>query len=73
VQQPFFASGGARQGDDRSRRHEHLYGHSPLAQALDTLLALHSVQHGKAARLSCLCATADNKRTAVIEIREPRP
>jgi 3-oxoacyl-[acyl-carrier-protein] synthase II len=67
-----FASGKAVQGENGYKRHDHLYGHSPLAHALDTLLALHEVRQKTTARIDCLCASPDNKRTAVIEIRGPQ-
>jgi hypothetical protein len=66
---PIFISGSVQHGEDASRRHEHLYGHSPLAQALDTLLALREIQHGRATRLDCLCTAASSKRMAVIEVQ----
>jgi hypothetical protein len=69
VRHPLFVSGSARQGEGESHCHERFYGHGPLAQALDTLLALHVVQNGKATQIDCLCTTAGNKRTAVIEVR----
>jgi hypothetical protein len=50
-------------------RAAHLHDHGPLAQALDALLALRSVQEGAARQLDCLCAAADGKRAAVLEIR----
>jgi len=55
--------------EDSSRRHERLYGHSPLAQALDTLLALHAVRNGETMRADCLCVAAAGAPAAVIEIR----
>jgi hypothetical protein len=66
---PAFISGNTRENEDQARRHDHLYGHGPLAQALDTLLALHAVQQGSATQLECLCTTAGSERTAVLEIR----
>ncbi|MDR2695353.1 MAG: beta-ketoacyl synthase chain length factor [Deltaproteobacteria bacterium] len=73
VLRPLFASGCARHGEDASCRHEHLYGHGPLAQALDTLLALHAVRNGTAAQAGCLCVAANGARTALIEIRGAQP
>jgi hypothetical protein len=69
---PAFVSGSAQNGGEKSCRHEHLYGHSPLAHALDTLLALHAVQHGTATHIDCLCTAAGSRRTALIEVRSPR-
>jgi hypothetical protein len=64
-----FVSGSIRKSEDQSRRHDHLYGHGPLAQALDALLALRSVQEGTARQLDCLCTAAGSGRTAILEIR----
>jgi len=69
---PLFVSGSPQPGEDASRRHEGLYGHSPLSQALDTLLALHAVQNGKTTRADCLCTAATGKIAAVIELRGAR-
>ena len=73
VLHPLFVSGCARSGEDGSRRHERLYGHGPLAQALDTLLALHAVLNETAARAGCLCRAAGGEHTALIEIRSAQP
>ena len=70
---PVFASGSAQDGGGAFFSHEQLYGHSPLAQALDTLLALHAVRQGTAARIDCLCAAQARRRAAVIEVRGPQP
>jgi hypothetical protein len=70
---PVFASGSVRDGEDSFLRHEHLYGYSPLSQALDALLALHAVRHGTTARVDCLCTAAGSGRAAVLEIRGTQP
>ena len=70
---PVFASGCARDGEDTFLRHEYIYGHSPLSQALDALLALHAVRNGTAARIDCLCTAAGSGRAAVLEIRGAQP
>ena len=49
--------------------HEHLYGHGPLGQALDVMLALNLTQTGKADGINCVCAAAVSGRQAVIEVR----
>ena len=49
--------------------HEHLYGHGPLAQALDVMLALNLAQTAKAEVVNCVCAAAVSGRQAVIEVR----
>jgi len=69
---PLFLSGRAQADEDASRRHEYLYGHGPLAHALDTLLALHSLRKGTIRQADCLCTSANNERMAVIEIRSPQ-
>jgi hypothetical protein len=66
---PLFVSGSPQPDEDPSRRHEHRYGHGPLAQALDALLALHAVRTGSATQLDCLCTAAGSKRAALLEIR----
>jgi len=68
---PAFVSGSARADEDAACRHEHLYGYGPLAQALDTLLALHTVQQGQTTQLDCLCIASDSERAAVLELRGP--
>jgi hypothetical protein len=70
---PIFASGSVCDGEDTYLRHEHLYGYSPLSQALDVLLALHAVRNGTATRIDCLCAAAGSGRAAVLEIRGAQP
>jgi hypothetical protein len=70
---PVFASGSERDGEATFRRHEHLYGYSPLSQALDALLALHAVRNGTATRVDCLCTAAGSGRAAVLEIRGTQP
>lgn len=49
--------------------HEHLYGHGPLSQALDVMLALNLAQTAKAEVVNCVCAAAVSGRQAVIEVR----
>ena len=70
---PAFVSGSPLNEEDLACRHEHLYGYSPLAQALDTLLALHAVQHGISTQLDCLCTAAGSTCVATMEIRGSQP
>ena len=51
------------------KNHEHLYGHGPLAQALDVLLALNMAQTAKTDVINCVCAAAVSGRQAIIEVR----
>ena len=67
---PAFISGSTRPGEDETRRHEHLYGHGPLAHALDALLALHAVRTEPERRLECLCTAGEH--AAILEIRGVR-
>ena len=64
---PVFASGAAS-GPDWTN-HEHLYGHGPLAQALDVMLALNLAQTARAEAVNCVCAAAASGRRALIEVR----
>ena len=68
---PVFASG-ATCGPDSGAdwiNNEPLYGHGPLAQALDVMLALNMVQTAKANAVNCVCAAAASGRQALIEVR----
>ena len=62
-----FASGAA--SGPGWENHEHLYGHGPLAQALDVLLALNMPQTAKTEAVNCVCAAAASGRQALIEVR----
>ena len=71
VDGPVFDSGaasGAVSGLNRMNN-ESLYGHGPLAQALDVMLALNTVQTAKANVVNCVCAAAASGRQALIEVR----
>ncbi len=57
---------GAAQG--QGVRHRALYGHTPLAQALDCLLALDDIAGGAAAGRTCLCADQAHGRYAGIHL-----
>jgi hypothetical protein len=70
---PVCVPGSAPKGEDGFCCHEQLYGHGPLAQALDTFLTLRAVQDGTAAQADCLCVTTSRERTAIIEIRGAHP
>lgn len=64
---PVFASGAA--SAPGWKNNEHLYGHGPLAQALDVLLALNMAQTARAQIVNCVCAAAVSGRQAIIEVR----
>jgi len=64
---PVFASGVA--SGPGWANHEHLYGHGPLAQALDVMLALNMPQTDRAEAVNCVCAAAASGRQALIEVR----
>lgn len=64
---PVFASGAA--SGPGWANHEHLYGHGPLAHALDVMLALNLPQTAKAETVNCVCAAAASGRQALIEVR----
>ena len=64
---PVFASGAA--SGPGWVTHEHLYGHGPLAQALDVMLALNMPQTARAEAVNCVCAAAASGRQALIEVR----
>ncbi|WP_291444652.1 beta-ketoacyl synthase chain length factor [Desulfovibrio sp.] len=64
---PVFASGAA--SGPGWVNHEHLYGHGPLAQALDVMLALNMPQTARAEAVNCVCAAAASGRQALIEVR----
>ena len=68
---PVFASGSATGPGTGAvwTNHEHLYGHGPLAQALDVMLALNLAQTAKAEVVNSVCAAAVSGRQAVIEVR----
>ena len=63
----FFLSGDAAPGHGVTN--ETLYGHGPLAQALDSLLALELVGKGPDRSVNCLCRASSSKREALIEVR----
>ncbi|MTJ92609.1 MAG: hypothetical protein F8N36_07055 [Desulfovibrio sp.] len=72
---PVFASGtaagpasGTASGPDWINN-EYLYGHGPLAQALDVMLALNMAQTARAKVVNCVCAAAVSGRQAIIEVR----
>ena len=67
VDGPVFASGAASGLDWINN--EPLYGHGPLAQALDVMLALNTVQTARANVVNCVCAAAASGRQALIEVR----
>ena len=64
---PVFASGAA--SGPGWVNHEHLYGHGPLAQALDVMLALNLPQTDRAEVVNCVCTAAASGRQALIEVR----
>lgn len=64
---PVFASGAA--SGPGWTNHEYLYGHGPLAQALDVMLALNMPQTARAEAVNCVCAAAASGRQALIEVR----
>lgn len=64
---PVFASGAA--SGPGWVTHEHLYGHGPLAHALDVMLALNMPQTDRAEAVNCVCAAAASGRQALIEVR----
>ncbi|UIA99428.1 beta-ketoacyl synthase chain length factor [Desulfovibrio desulfuricans] len=64
---PVFASGAASRPGWTN--HEYLYGHGPLAQALDVMLALNMPQTARAEAVNCVCAAAASGRQALIEVR----
>ena len=64
---PVFASGAA--SGPGWVNHEHLYGHGPLAHALDVMLALNMPQTPMAEAVNCVCAAAASGRQALIEVR----
>ena len=64
---PVFASGAA--SGPGWANHEHLYGHGPLAHALDVLLALNMPQTPRAEAVNCVSAAAASGRQALIEVR----
>ena len=72
---PVFASGSAvgPASGTASRldwiNNEYLYGHGPLAQALDVMLALNMAQTARAKVVNCVCAAAVSGRQAIIEVR----
>ena len=51
------------------KNNANLYGHGPLAQALDVLLALELTQRDKTEIVNCVCTAATSGRQAVIEVR----
>ena len=72
---PVFASGAASGSASEAAfglnwiNNEPLYGHGPLAQALDVMLALNTVQTARANVVNCVCAAAASGRQALIEVR----
>lgn len=64
---PVFASGVA--SGPGWANHEHLYGHGPLAHALDVMLALNMPQTAGTEAINCVCAAAASGRQALIEVR----
>ncbi|HZF61304.1 MAG TPA: beta-ketoacyl synthase chain length factor [Desulfovibrio sp.] len=64
---PVFASGAA--SGPGWTNHEHLYGHGPLAQALDVMLALDIPQTTRSGAVNCVCTAAASGRQALIEVR----
>lgn len=64
---PVFASGAA--SGPGWTNHEHLYGHGPLAHALDVMLALNMPQTDRAEAVNCVCAAVASGRQALIEVR----
>ena len=64
---PVFASGAASRPGWTN--HEYLYGHGPLAPALDVMLALNMPQTARAEAVNCVCAAAASGRQALIEVR----
>lgn len=64
---PVFASGAA--SGPGWTNNEHLYGHGPLAHALDVMLALNMPQTARAEAVNCVCAAAASGRQALIEVR----
>lgn len=65
-----FASGAAEPTSEPGWvNNEHLYGHGPLAQALDVMLALNMAQTAKAKVVNCVCLAAVSGRQSVIEVR----
>lgn len=64
---PVFASGAA--SGPGWANHEHLYGHGPLAHALDVMLALNMPQTDRAEAVNCVCTAAASGRQALIEVR----
>ncbi len=64
---PVFASGAA--SGPGWTNHENLYGHGPLAQALDVMLALNMPQTARAEAVNCVCSAAASGRQALIEVR----
>ena len=75
VDGPVFASGAAYGAVSEAAfglnwmNNEPLYGHGPLAQALDVLLALNTVQTARANVVNCVCTAAASGRQALIEVR----
>ena len=71
VDAPVFASGAASGAVSGLNwmNNEPLYGHGPLAQALDVMLALNTVQTAKANVVNCVCTAAASGRQALIEVR----
>ena len=71
VGSPVFASGAAGGSASESNwiNNEYLYGHGPLAHAMDVMLALNMVQTAKANTVNCVCAAAVSGRQALIEVR----
>ncbi|MBE6441378.1 MAG: hypothetical protein E7022_03465 [Desulfovibrio desulfuricans] len=65
---PVFASGAAAAGGE-GEDHEPQFGHGPLTQALDVLLALGLTRRGASAAVDCLCRSASGGRQACIQIR----
>ena len=51
------------------KNNAHLYGHGPLAQALDVLLALELTQRDKTKIVNCVCTAAKSGRQAILEVR----
>lgn len=62
-----FISGDAMR--EQGVANEARYGHGPLAQALDSLLALDLVSKGPDRAVNCLCRASSSKRGALIEVR----
>lgn len=50
-------------------RNEHLYGRTPLAQALDAVFAWHSLSEGRAATAACLHQDGETARRVCVRLK----